>query len=145
MKVMHTLAYSWNKMEKADWNCKGLWSVSCDCSGTCHSLSGVPTLDPFALWSLSTLGRSLQQLRGLLSCEGRNRTEPRIASERAGTAITAAYRGSASEVVQDSDWGQDHYSPHADQCQALAPAPLALAQLPSPVKVPVLGAGRTDT
>ena len=29
----HKLAYSWNKEEEADWNCLGLWSVSCDCLG----------------------------------------------------------------------------------------------------------------
>ena len=56
MKTIHTLASSWNMVEKADWNCLGLWSVSPDCPSTCPSLNWVPTLAPLALCHSSTLG-----------------------------------------------------------------------------------------
>ena len=63
----------------------------------------------------------------------------------AGAAINGAYGGSTLEVVENSDWGWDHHSLCPDLCQEPTPAPLALALLPSGVKVLVLGRGRAQT
>ena len=43
VKNAHTLTYSRNKKEEADWNCPGLWLVSWDCPGTWPSPSLYPT------------------------------------------------------------------------------------------------------
>ena len=84
MKTTHTFAYSWNKLEKADWNCTGLWPVSSHHSGVCPSLKRAPTPAPVALWHSSTLGQGLLELRGALSCKEWSRFGPRRASEGGG-------------------------------------------------------------
>lgn len=77
----HTLAYSWNMVKEADWNCLGLWPASCNHPSTGPSQAECP-LSLLALRHSSTLGQRLPQLRKLLICEGWRWLRPDMASEQ---------------------------------------------------------------
>ena len=139
MRRVHRLAYSWNKAEKADWNCTGLWPVYPNHPAVCPSLSQAPTQAPFALWHSSTLGWQQPWRRGVLSCEGQNWLGPGMASEWG--------RDSHHWCLQRGPgrWGQDCHSPYPAPHQAPTPAPLAPVLLPSRARVLVLGDRRIHT
>ena len=61
----HTLAYSWNKVEDADWNCLGLWPVFRNHPTMRPSLSWAPVPTLLAPQNSSTLGWVLLWLRGV--------------------------------------------------------------------------------
>lgn len=72
MKSMHTLDYSWNKAEKADWNGTGLCLVSLKRPDMHPSQSQVPAPVPLALQHSPTIGQELQQPKGVLSYKGQS-------------------------------------------------------------------------
>lgn len=78
MRSMHKTAYSWNRMERADWNHMHLWLVSHHCHSVQPSLSWASTLALCLMTHLHT-GYCFEER---VNCVGQNWLGPRTASEQ---------------------------------------------------------------
>ena len=142
MKVMYLLASSTQKLEKRDWGCKELWPVFCDGSDTRSRLA------VGRLWHIGFLQQLHTRLRaaaadgGNFSVKSWEGLDPEWHLE-AQVQPSLVPREALHQKWFRTHWRQDHRGSLVDQRRAPAPAPLSLAPLPSPVRTPVLGEGRT--